>query len=457
MEQTKKAILKDYTKGNLPKQVALFSLPFMLSNALQVLFSIVDMIVVGKVVGPSGLSAVSTASHIVTFMTMLCLGFATGGQIYISQLIGADKKEDLNKAIGTLFTFTAVLGVIMTVIGLTLARPILSLMKTPPEAMEDAVKYLLVCSGGIIFTFGYNCVSAVLRGMGNSNQPFVYILIAAVVNVVLDLLFVLVFKWGVWGAALATILGQSVSFITSIIYLIIKKKTFGFDFKPRSFLPTKEASKVLLKLGIPFSLRSGAVNVSMLFVTSLVNGLGVAASAVFGVGLKVDDLVRKVSIGVNYSVSTFVGQNFAAKELKRTKQSVYWGWLYSFLIYLVFLIVYLVDVEGLFKIFTSDENVLALAPVFVKAIILSFPAMIIMRGTNGFIQGIGNSMLSMVFSLLDGFVLRIGLSYLLGNALGLGLYGLFLGYGLAAYGTAIPGMIYFFSGKWKKAHFLDNL
>ena len=176
MDISKGKILKDYTKGNLPKQILLFSLPFMLSNALQVLFSIVDMIVVGQVVGSSGLSAVSTASHIVTFMTMLCLGFATGGQVYIAQLIGADKKEDLNKAIGTLFTFTIILAVIMTTIGLTLARPILSLMKTPPEAMDDAVKYLLICSGGVIFTFGYNCVSAVLRGMGNSTQPFVYIL-----------------------------------------------------------------------------------------------------------------------------------------------------------------------------------------------------------------------------------------------------------------------------------------
>ncbi len=457
MENTKKNILKDYTKGNLPKQIALFSLPFMLSNALQVLFSIVDMIVVGKVIGSSGLSAVSTASHIVTFMTMICLGFSTGGQVYIAQLIGADKKADLNKAIGTLFTFIFIIGIIMTVIGLTLARPILQLMKTPPEAMEDAVTYLLICSGGIIFTFGYNCVSAVLRGMGNSTQPFVYILIAAVINIVLDLLFVLVFDMGVAGAASATIIGQGVSFIISIIYLFIKRKSFGFDFKPRSFIPTKDASKILFKLGVPFSLRSGAVNISMLFVTSLVNGLGVAASAVFGVGLKVDDLVRKISIGVNYSVSTFVGQNFAAKELNRTKQSVYWGWLYSFLIYLVFLVVYLVDVEGLFSIFTTDPEVLSLAPTFVKAIILSFPAMIIMRGTNGFIQGIGNSMLSMVFSLLDGFILRIGLSYLLGNLLGMGLYGLFLGYGLAAYGTAIPGMIYFFSNKWKKSRFLDTL
>lgn len=457
MEKANGQILKDYTKGNLPKQILLFSLPFMLSNALQVLFSIIDMIVVGKVVGPSGLSAVSTASHVVTFMTMICLGFSTGGQVYIAQLIGADKKEDLNKAIGTLFTFTLILGVIMTAIGLSLATPILKLMKTPTEAFDDAVKYLLICSGGVVFTFGYNCISAVLRGMGNSVQPFVYIVIAAVVNVVLDIVFVTVLNMGVAGAAWATIIGQGVSFIASIIYLFIKRKQFGFDFKLKSFVPTKTSAKILIKLGIPFSLRSGAVNVSMLFVTSLVNGLGLAASAVFGVGLKVDDMVRKISIGVNYSVSTFVGQNFAGKEFDRAKKSVYWGWIYSFLIYLAFLIAYLIDVEGLFKLFTTDEEVLALAPIFVKAIIISFPAMIIMRGTNGFIQGVGNSTLSMIFSLLDGFVLRVGLSYLLGNVLGLGLFGLFLGYGLAAYGTAIPGMIYFFFGKWKNSHFLDNL
>ena len=457
MEKSNGKILKDYTKGNLPKQILLFSLPFMLSNALQVLFSIVDMIVVGKVIGPSGLSAVSTASHVVTFMTMLCLGFSTGGQVYISQLIGANKKEDLNKAIGTLFTFTFILGLVMTAIGLTLATPILKLMKTPDEAFADAVKYLLICSGGVIFTFGYNCISAILRGMGNSTQPFVYIVIAAVINVVLDIVFVMVLGMGVAGAAWATIIGQGVSFIISIIYLFIKRRDFGFDFRLKSFIPSKDSAKILIKLGIPFSLRGGAVNVSMLFVTSLVNGLGLAASAVFGVGLKVDDMVRKISIGVNYSVSTFVGQNFAGKEFERVKKSVYWGWIYSFIIYLAFLIAYLVDVEGLFKLFTTDTEVLSLAPIFVKAIIISFPAMIIMRGTNGFIQGIGNSTLSMIFSLLDGFILRVGLSYLLGNVFGLGLFGLFLGYGLAAYGTAIPGMIYFFFGKWKNSHFLDNL
>ncbi|MBO7178125.1 MAG: MATE family efflux transporter, partial [Clostridia bacterium] len=376
---------------------------------------------------------------------------------YISQLIGANKKEDLNKAIGTLFTFTFILGLVMTAIGLTLATPILKLMKTPDEAFADAVSYLLICSGGVIFTFGYNCISAILRGMGNSMQPFVYIVIAAVINVVLDIIFVMVLGMGVAGAAWATIIGQGVSFIISIIYLFIKRRDFGFDFRLKSFIPTKESAKILIKLGIPFSLRGGAVNVSMLFVTSLVNGLGLASSAVFGVGLKVDDMVRKISIGVNYSVSTFVGQNFAGEEIDRVKKSVYWGWIYSFIIYLAFLIAYLVDVEGLFKLFTTDTEVLSLAPIFVKAIVISFPAMIIMRGTNGFIQGIGNSTLSMIFSLLDGFILRVGLSYLLGNVFGLGLFGLFLGYGLAAYGTAIPGMLYFFFGKWKNSHFLDNL
>ncbi|MBO5773734.1 MAG: polysaccharide biosynthesis C-terminal domain-containing protein, partial [Clostridia bacterium] len=134
---------------------------------------------------------------------------------------------------------------VMTAIGLTLATPILKLMKTPEEAFADAVSYLLICSGGIIFTFGYNCISAILRGMGNSTQPFVYIVIAAVINVVLDIVFVMVLGMGVAGAAWATIIGQGVSFIISIIYLFIKRRDFGFDFRLKSFIPTKESAKIL--------------------------------------------------------------------------------------------------------------------------------------------------------------------------------------------------------------------
>ncbi len=443
-------IVRDYTKGNLPKQMLVFSFPFIISNTLQICYSIVDMIVVGNVVGSPGLAAISTASQIVSFMTMFCLGFATGGQVLISQLLGAGRHERLNKTIGTLFSAVFAIGVVMTVAGCIFARPLLQMLQTPEESYEMAVGYLLICSAGMLFTYGYNVVSAVLRGMGNSKQPCIYIVIAAVVNLVFDLLFVIVFDMGVEGAALATVIGQAVSFIWSLFYLVRKKEYFYFDFKPVSFIPKKDELKALVKLGIPFALRSASVNISMMFVTSMVNSVNVAASAVFGVGIKVDDIVNKITLSINYSVSTIVGQNVGAGDYKRTRKTVYWGWAYCSVMYLAFTVVYVLNVELFFGMFTDELQVLELAPVFVEAILWSFPAFAIMRGTNGFLQGMGKSVMSLVFAIIDGFLLRIGLSYLLGVVLDLGLFGLFLGYGLAAYGTAIPGMIYFISGVWKK-------
>jgi putative MATE family efflux protein len=450
MEKKKsKKIIHDYTTGNLPKQMLLFSLPFMLSNCLQVFYGIVDMIVVGHFVGSDGLSAVSTASQVFNFFTMLALGFAMGGQVVIAQLVGAKKTDDLQKCIGTLFTLVMGLGVVMTVGGLFLCNPVLKLMQTPPEAFAMASDYLYICTAGMIFSFGYNLVASILRGEGESVQPCIYIAVAAATNLVFDLIFVGIFNWGVAGAAAATVLGQAVSFIWSIIYLVRHKEAFGFDFKPASFRPDKRLTKNIVSLGVPFALRSAAVHISMLFVTSLVNSVGVAASAVYGVGLKVDDVVRKITMGFNYAASAMVGQNIAAGDIKRTRRVVYWSWIYSVAVYFVFFIVYITNIELLFRLFTDDAEVLSLAPVFVKAIVWSFPAMAIMRGTNGFISGIGNSSLGLAFSLLDGLVLRIGLSWLLGTVLNMGLYGYFLGYGLATYGTALPGAIYFLFGRWK--------
>ena len=444
-----KKLIHDYTTGNLPRQMLLFSLPFMLSNVLQVLYGIVDMIVVGHVVGSNGLSAISTASQVFNFMNMLALGFSMGGQVVIAQQVGAKKTEELKKTIGTLFTLVTAMGVVMTVVGLLIAKPVLHLLKTPEEAFDMAVSYLYICTGGLLFSYGYNLVSSILRGEGESAQPCIYIAVAAVTNLILDLLFVGMFHWGVAGAAWATIIGQAVSFLWSIFYLSRHKEAFGFDFKRSSFRVDRHAAKQMVTLGVPFALRSAAVHVSMLFVTALVNADGVAASAVFGVGIKVDDVVRKISMGFNYASSAMVGQNIAAGEIKRTRRVVYWSWIYSGILYLIFFVIYITNIEFLFRLFTDDAEVLALAPVFVRAIVWSFPAMAIMRGTNGFIGGIGNSGLGLAFSLLDGFVLRIGLSWLLGTICGMGIFGYFLGYGLATYGTSIPGAIYFLCGRWK--------
>lgn len=442
--------IRDFTTGPVWGPLVRFSVPFMLSNALQVLYSTVDMFIVGQVVGKDGLAAVTNASRICTFLTMVCLGLATSGQVYIAQLLGQGRKKDLNDSIGTLFSFLALIGLGMSALGIVFARPILDLLQVPREAYGGAMSYLVVCSAGLVFTYGYNMVSAVLRGMGDSRHPFVFIAIASVANILLDILFIAGFGWGCFGAALATILGQAISFAYAAAYLYRHRDEFCFDFRRESFRIRQRVLSAMLRLGLPFVVRFAAVNVSMLYVIRLVNGVGIAASTVFGVGVQLDDLVTKVTQGIMMAVTGMVGQNFGAGKPDRIRKIVAYSWLFALGFYCVFTAFLLGMPEGLFGIFTNDPEVLALAPLFAWTIVWQFPGLILMRGTNGFLNGIGAARLALVFAVLDGVLLRIGCSWLFGTVLGWGLRGFIFGYAIACYGMALPALVYFFFFPWHR-------
>ena len=444
------SITKDFTKGNIAKQLLWLSLPFMASNALQVLYSTIDMIIVGWYVGTPGLSAVSQSSQIVNFATMVCLGFSNAGQVLISQALGAKKKKEMNDIIGTLFGFVMILSLLLSAGMLLFRTEILTAMKIPAESYEMSIDYLIICAGGLIFTAGYNMVSAVLRGMGDAKRPFMFIAIASAVNLVLDFLFTGLFGWGVAGAAWATIIGQAVSFIFSIYYLIKHKESFGFDFKRESFVMKRKYAGMIAGLGTPMAVQSGFINLSMLFVNSMINDVGVVASATFGVGVRIDDIVNKISQGIQYAAMPMISQNIGAGDQKRAKQVVYNSWLISVGFTVFCMILYVAFGKYLFMVFSDDPLVHEMSSTFIKAILWMFPAFAIMRGSGAFVQGIGNARFSMVLALLDGVVLRIGLSWLFGIHLGWGFYGFVLGYGLAPYGYALPSMLYFLSGIWKR-------
>lgn len=449
-----KSLSKDFTTGNVARQQLLFALPFMASNAFQVLYSTIDMIIVGKYVGTAGLSAVSQSSSILNFVTMVCLGFSNGGQVLVAQALGAGKRKEMNEIIGTLFSLILAIALIMSA-GFLIARTqILHVMNIPAESFDMAMDYLIICGMGLVFTAGYNMVSAVLRGMGDSKRPFIFICLASLINLVLDILFTGFMGMGVAGAALATIIGQAVSFIFSLFFLYKNKEAFGFDFKKDSFMLKPKYAKMILALGTPMAIQSGCINLSMLFVNSMVNRVGVVASATFGVGVRIDDIINKVSQGIQYAAMPMVSQNIAAGKQKRTKEVVWYAWTYSAILTVIFMVIYLSSGKALFMLFSDDPRVHEMSGTFIKAILWMFPAMAVMRGSNAFIQGIGNTKLSMVLSLLDGVVLRIGLSWLFGIVLNWGFYGFVLGYGLAPYGCGVPGLIYFLSGKWEKRRVL---
>ena len=446
----KKKIVKDFTKGSIFRQMFRFMLPFMISNGMQVLYSTVDMVIVGKYVGTGGISAVSQSSLILNFATMVCLGFSNAGQILVSQALGAGKKREVNDIIGTLFTVILSMGVLFSAAVILLLPIIQDVMNIPPESLDYSTDYMIICGAGLVFTAGYNMVSAVLRGMGDSTRPFLFICIASVINLVLDILFTGFLGMEVAGAAWATIIGQAVSFLFSLYYLYRNKEGFGFDFKWRSYCPQKKYVRLIMSQGTPMALQSGCINISMLYVNSMINDIGVVASATFGVGCKIDDIINKVAQGIQMAAMPMISQNFAAGETKRSKQVVHAAWIYACVFTVSCMILYVVFGEQLFMLFSDDPQVHAMSGTFISAILWMFPAFIIMRGTHAFIQGIGNAKLSFVLSLLDGVVLRIGLSWLLGIVFDFGFYGFVLGYGLAPYGCAFPGLIYFLSGTWQK-------
>ena len=445
-----KTLSKDFTSGNIAKQMLWFAIPFMLSNALQVFYSTIDMMIVGKYVGNPGLSAVGQSSQILNFATMICFGFSNAGQVLVSQALGAGKRKELNRIIGTLFSLIGILAVALTAVILGSRTWIMEVMNIPTESYDYAMDYLAICGAGLIFTAGYNMVSAVLRGMGDSKRPFLFIGIASALNLVLDILFTGILGWEVAGAAWATIIGQGVSFLFSLFYLYRRRESFGFDFKPKSFSISKQYAKLILSLGTPMAIQSGCINISMLFVNSMINNLGVVESATFGAGIRIDDIINKISQGIQFAAVPMISQNIAAGKNERSTKVVHWAWIYSGIFTVICMTAYLLFGESLFVAFSQDMAGNPLCKTFISAILWMFPALAVMRGSSAFIQAIGNAKMSMVLALMDGVVLRIGLSWLFGIYLNWGFYGFVLGYGLAAYGCAIPGMIYFLSGVWKK-------
>lgn len=442
------SIIKDFTRGPLFGSMLRFSLPFMLSNALQVCYSMADMFIVGHYVGSHGLAAVSIASLATMFPTMIAMGVTTGGQVYISQLIGAGKRDKLNSAIGTLFSMVLLSALLVTVLGVVFAKNFLNLLSTPEEAFGEAYDYFFICSAGMVFIFGYNMIAAVLRGMGDAKHPFWFIVIASVINIILDIFFIAALGMGSGGAGLATVLSQAISFIISLIFLFRHRVQFGFDFKLCSWKMDRQITKVLLQLGIPFTCRFAAINISMLYVNALINSLGVSASAAFGISTRMDDLANKISQGVMMAVSTISGQNHAAGEFQRVKKSVYYAWWICGAFFFLFGTILYIFPKEMYGIFTNDDSVLALAPILIPLFLCHYPALAIMKGTNGFLQGIGNAKLGFIIAVLDGLVFRVGLSWFFGIYLGWALKGFVAGYALATWATAIPTLLYFYFAPW---------
>ncbi len=444
-----KTIIRDLTAGNVFRQLVWFAIPFVISNALQQVYTIVDMIIVGQFVGAAGLAAVSTSGEIMSLGLAIGMGFSTAGQTLIAQFVGRGERDAIQKTIGNLFSLVTILAVVTTVIGCVFTEPLLRIMNVQPEAWQDAYDYAFVCFLGMFFIFGYNTVSAVLRGMGDSKRPCVFIAIATVFNIVFDLLFVGVMDMSALGAALATVLGQGLSFVASIVYLYRRRDAFCFDFKPRSFALEKKMVVALTKVGLPMIVQMTALNVSQMVVTAIVNSFGVVAAAVTGVGNKICSVMSICSNSLGAGGASMVGQNLGANKHDRVVK-IYWDSFYiTLVISLIMSAIVLIWPEQVFGLFNSDPEVLAMSHSYSIIAAISFLGFAVRTPSQGLISGLGFATYCLIMGLMDGVVARIGLSLLFCYVFDMGIFGLWLGGTIAGYVTGFMGHGYYMTGKWR--------
>ena len=448
-----KSQIQDFTKGKITKQLLVFVWPLFLSNLLQVVYNMVDMIVGGNVLGKVGISAVSVGGDVSNLLTFIAMGFSNAGQVLIARYIGAGKRDKIGRFVGTMVGFLIACSMCLSVVGLVFQDVILRLMNTPAEAYEGAVGYSAVCMVGLVFIYGYNVSSAILRGMGDSKHPFIFISISAVLNLILDIVFVMGFGMGARGAALATIISQAVSCISCAVFLSRNKKQFELNVKLKSFVVwDKTMLSDLVKLGTPMAIKTASIMFSKLFVNSWINSYGVAVSAFAGIANKISSISNLVSAAMNTGGSTMVGQNLAAGEFERVKSILKNLAAITLSVASVFSVLIVLFPNRVFGIFTTEPEVLTIAKGFVPIAILLFFGSAMRAIMNALLNGSGNYKINFVTAVLDGIVMRIGLAVLFGLALNMKHYGFWLGDALAGFTPFFIGVVYYVTGKWKTDH-----
>ena len=450
-------IIKDLNRGSVTKTMILFAMPLLFSGLIQMLYNTADMIIVGHFVGTRGLAAVSVGGDVMHFLAFAAMGFANAGQVIISQYLGAGMRERAGKLIGTLFTFLLSTAVILGILTIVFREAVLNWVNAPAgETRDYAMSYVVVCMSGMLFIYGYNIVSAVLRGMGDSKHPLIFVAVAAFTNVVLDLLFVVVFQWAIFGVALATILSQAISFILSIIFLYRHRVDFGFDFKLRSFKIDMQVLAPLVKLGVPMLMQSAAISFSMLYVNSYINSYGEVAAAMNGIGNKVGMIVNIINFSFAAAASPMIGQAIGAEYYSRVPRVVGVSLGINTAISVMMAVVLVLFPRWVFGIFTEDPEVMDLAIAYIPVALVLLAGSAVRPPLGALINGVGNFKLNFLVGILDGVVLRIGLSVVLGVYCGFGIFGFWYGHAIAGFTPFVIGSIYYFTGRWRTRKYIVN-
>ncbi len=440
--------MKDLTSGNETRLILRFATPMLLGNLFQQLYNIVDSVVVGKFIGTEALAAVGSSFPIVFSLISLIIGVASGGTIIIAQYFGARNFERVKASIGTLYIFLFWASICVTVIGIVFSGSIFRLIQLPESVIPQAKTYLNIYFLGMIGFFGFNATSAILRGLGDSKTPLYFLILSTFFNIAFDLLFVIVFKWGIAGAAIATVISQGGAFVTAVFYLNRTHEVIKISW--REFVFDNDIFRKTLRIGLPTGLQHTFVSLGMTVVQAIVNRFGTNVIAAYAAAIRLDSLAILPAMNFGMALSTFVGQNIGAGKTERIKSGLRSTLVMSSAVSLLVTSVMIFFGRYLIQLFvrSSESEVIRIGSeylVIVSSFYIVFSAMFAL---NGVLRGAGDTLIPMFITFFSLWMVRIPIAYFLSERIGES--GIWWAIPIAWFTGTVFAYLYYPTGKWKK-------
>ena len=435
--------------GSVPKRLAVFAFPLLLANILQSFYNVADMLVIGQIVGDTGLAAIGNASKLCYIINSICIGMTMGGAVLIAQYKGAGDKKGQAESFQMLALLSLVSSLLVTIVSLATYQPLFRILNVPADAYQDACGYMKIICCGTVFVFGYNAVCSVLKGLGDSKSSLCFVGIAAIINIVLDIILVGPFGMGTAGTAYATVTAQGLSFVISLFYL--KRHRIFFSAENHSkFTLQWDKLAAIVKVGLPTTIQMAVVNTAYLLVAGMLNQFGTAVSAASNVGLQINTFAAMPCWAIGQAVTAMAGQCMGAGQVGRARKVIKISLVMNVAVTLVAVIGVQLFAEPLILLFGSTPETVNNGVYYLRICCrvnsLIYAAMYTL---DSFAIGVGAANVAMINALLDAVIVRLPVSWLLAFALYMGFPGIYYGQAISPVLPAIVGLLYFVSKKWE--------
>ncbi len=438
--------MKDLTTGKEGKRILNFALPMLFGNIFQQLYNVVDSIIVGKVLGEHALAAVGANFPFIFALISFVVGIAIGATVIIAQYFGAKQMDNVKRTIDTLYIFMFFAALLLTIVGIWSSEYVFKIIDLPADVVPLAVEYFNIYALGFIFFFGFQGTSAILRGLGDSKTPVYFLVISTIMNIVLDLLFVIVFKWGISGVAAATVIAQGGAFFTIVWYLNRFHKFL--DFSPLKMRFDKDIFKKSLRIGLPSGFQQTFVAVGFLALYKIVNVFGVPTIAAYSIAMRIDSFAVMPAMNFSAAISTFVGQNIGANKFERIGKGLKATLLMINSISLAVTLFALIFAGPLMSLFTNSAEVVEIGKQYIYIVTPFYIVFSTMFIFNGVLRGAGDTLIPMIITIIALWGIRLPMSWWLSGEIGSN--GIWWGIPIAWFFGVIISFFYYRSGNWKK-------